>query len=101
MPLGAFRLNNIAGTTLARGLPSGAVDYTWDDIYYLDETDWETVEQDSGTAACGIHISEDDGTKMYLLHTNDKIYQYTLSTAYDVAQPLMLLRQQTCPAKAT
>ncbi len=85
MPLGAFRLNNIAGTTLARGLPSGAVDYTWDDIYYLDETDWETVEQDSGTAACGIHISEDDGTKMYLLHTNDKIYQYTLSTAYDVS----------------
>jgi len=80
MPLGAFRLNSLAKLQSA-----GAVNYIWDDIYYLDETDWETVEQDSGTAACGIHISEDDGTKMYLLHTNDKIYQYTLSTAYDVS----------------
>ena len=83
MPLGAFRINSLAKVLSAGG---GAVDYTWDDIYYADEANWTTLTlQDSGTVCSAIHISEDDGTKMYLMHSNDKIYQYTLSTAYDIS----------------
>ncbi len=80
MPLGAFRLNSLAKVSSA-----GAVSYDWDDIYYLDESDWYNYTQEVGQTAVGIHISEDDGTKMYILHQTDKIFQYTLSTAYDVS----------------
>ncbi len=64
---------------------TGSAGVVWDDIYLLNESSHYGYSESSGQGSVGIHVSEDDGTKMYILHTDDKIFQYTLSTAYDIA----------------
>ena len=82
MPIGAFRLN-----TLGKVLSTPAVAATvWDDPYTMRDAVmvYDTSSQTSTNKIVGISI-QDSGSKMYVLDSStDTIYQYTLSTAYDI-----------------
>ena len=80
MPLGAFRLNSIA-----KVLATAPAAVTWDDPYTIREAAmfYDSSAQTGATANKGVFVG-DSGTKLYVMDQNDVIYQYTLSTAYDI-----------------
>ena len=80
MPLGAFRLNFIG-----KVLTTAPAAVTWDDPYTIREAAmyYDSSAQTGSNSNKGVYVG-DSGTKLYILEQNDVIYQYTLSTAYDI-----------------
>jgi sugar lactone lactonase YvrE len=78
MPLGAFRLNSLAKTQEAVATNAWDIDFaSYDSVS-------KSVSSEDATPR-GVEFKS-DGTKMYMIGTGgDKVYQYSLSTAWDVS----------------
>jgi len=78
MPIGAFRLNSISRVIPAEG-PAGA----WTVANASYDSKSFSITQETQLQA---FYFKDDGTKVYVLGiTNDRVYQYSLSTAWDIS----------------
>jgi len=99
MPIGAFKLNSISKKIEV----SPAIHYNLTSPVYLGASS-STTTQDNVPSA--LHFSP-DGLNMYILgNTNDRIYQYSLSTSWDVTtssyvRNYLLSSQTTSPAGLT